>query len=240
MVLRGNSGASKALPQPVIRRMRLFSSKSNLASLRSLRWGRAQLQLRLTPDVLLRMVPRGPRACLSVATAGRLADIAGLKGALHGMNSDIKKPRLFGLPVALRGGSAGGPADVVRRFTLFWVPGDIDGALALIAVHSVYALYISGELLPFAGETVGRDNIAGALRQMRADFEYLLYRPLDLVEKGDEVRYQVEFMYRHRRSGEVLNGRFRMVMRVEDGLIVRTDEYHDRAKVEAFLRLFCS
>jgi ketosteroid isomerase-like protein len=47
-------------------------------------------------------------------------------------------------------------------------------------------------------------------------------------------------MYRHRRSGEVLSGRFRMIMRVEDGLIVRTDEYHDRAKVEAFLRLFCS
>ena len=29
-----------------------------------------------------------------------------------------------------------------------------------------------------------------------------------------------------------------MIMRVEDGLIVRADEYHDRAKVEAFMRLF--
>jgi ketosteroid isomerase-like protein len=35
----------------------------------------------------------------------------------------------------------------------------------------------------------------------------------------------------------VLNGRFRMVMQVKDGFIVRTDEYHDRAKVEAFMRL---
>ena len=44
-------------------------------------------------------------------------------------------------------------------------------------------------------------------------------------------------MYRHRASGEVLSGRFRMVMQVKDGLIDRADEYHDRAKVEAFLRL---
>jgi hypothetical protein len=28
-----------------------------------------------------------------------------------------------------------------------------------------------------------------------------------------------------------------MVMQVKDGLIVRADEYHDRAKVEAFMRL---
>ena len=45
-------------------------------------------------------------------------------------------------------------------------------------------------------------------------------------------------MYRHRASGEVLSGRFRMLIRVEDGLVVRADEYHDRAKVEAFMRLF--
>jgi ketosteroid isomerase-like protein len=155
------------------------------------------------------------------------------------MTSDLKKS-LLGLPVTLRATSEAGPANVVSRFSLFWVAGDIDGALSLVGEHCVYALYISGDLLPFAGETVGRANIAVALRQMRDGFEYLLYRPLELVEQGDEVRYQVEFMYRHRRSGEVLSGRFRMIMRVEDGLIVRADEYHDRAKVEAFLRLFCS
>ncbi len=152
------------------------------------------------------------------------------------MTSDTKDARVSDLPVALQTSAA--PVDVVRQFNTFWAPGDAESAVRLIAEHAVYALYISGDLLPFAGETVGQANIAAAMRQMRADYEYLLYRPLDLMAKGDEVRYQVEFMYRHRGSGEVLSGRFRMIMRVEDGLIVRTDEYHDRAKVEAFLRLF--
>jgi ketosteroid isomerase-like protein len=132
------------------------------------------------------------------------------------------------------------PADVVRQFNTSWAAGDIGSALRLIAEHCVYALYISDELLPFAGETVGRDAIAAVLRRIRADFEYLLYRPLHLMADGDTVRFQVEFMYRHLRSGEVLSGRFRLVMRVEGGLLVRADEYHDRAKVEAFLRLFGS
>jgi ketosteroid isomerase-like protein len=126
----------------------------------------------------------------------------------------------------------------VRQFNKAWAEGDLAGAMRWVAENSVYALYVSGELLPHGGETVGRDKIAAALRQVRADFEYLLYRPLNLKANGEVVRFQVEFMYRHRRSGETLSGRLRFVMRVKGGLIVRADEYHDRAKVEAFMRLF--
>lgn len=134
--------------------------------------------------------------------------------------------------------AAADPAEVVRRFNEAWGPGDIDEALKLVGDDAVYNLYISEDLLPIGGQTVGRANIEAALRKAREDFEYLLYRPLDLVTKGNEVRSQVEFMYRHRRSGEVLTGRFRIIMQIENNLIVRADEYHDRAKVEAFLRLF--
>jgi ketosteroid isomerase-like protein len=130
------------------------------------------------------------------------------------------------------------PSDAVRRFNVAWAPGDIEAAMSLVDEHCVYNLYISEELLPTAGQTVGRANIEAGLRKVREDFDYLLYRPFDLIANGNEVRHQVEFMYRHRRSGEVLSGRFRIVMRIEQGLIVRADEYHDRAKVEAFLRLF--
>lgn len=109
--------------------------------------------------------------------------------------------------------------------------------MAYVADDAVYELHISGEALPHGGMTAGRAPIEAVLRQIRFDWDYLLYRPLALVEDGEVVRFQVEFMYRHRASGEVLGGRFRMVMHIKDGLIDRADEYHDRAKVEAFLRL---
>jgi ketosteroid isomerase-like protein len=130
------------------------------------------------------------------------------------------------------------PKDVVDAFNRCWIKGDVDGAMQVVADDCVYALYISDELLPHGGETVGRENIRAALIQVRVDFKYILYRPYAFIVDGDVCRYRVEFMYRHRRSGEILSGRLRFLMKVRDGSIVRADEYHDRAMVEAFLRLF--
>ncbi len=130
-----------------------------------------------------------------------------------------------------------GPLEVVTQFNQAWETGDIEAALAYVADDAVYELHVSKEVLPFGGPTAGRSAIAATLRRIRADWEYILYRPMALTQAGDIVRFQVEFMYRHRASGEVLTGRFRLVMRIEEGLIKRADEYHDRAKVEAFMRL---
>jgi ketosteroid isomerase-like protein len=129
------------------------------------------------------------------------------------------------------------PLAVVTHFNAVWDAGDIEGVLALLADNAEYELHISKEVLPYGGLACGRADIGDKLRLMRADWEYILYRPFSLAADGSIVRFQVEFMYRHRESGQVLSGRFRLVMRVEDGKILRVDEFHDRAKVEAFMRL---
>ncbi len=129
------------------------------------------------------------------------------------------------------------PRAAVEAFNRAWIKGDVDAALTVVGDDCVYALYISDELLPHGGETVGKERIGAVLRQVRVDFTYILFRPHNFVVDGDMCRFNVEFMYRHNASGETLSGTFRMLMRVRDGLIVRADEYHDRARVEAFLRL---
>jgi ketosteroid isomerase-like protein len=129
------------------------------------------------------------------------------------------------------------PPDIVNGFNAAWAAGDIETGIAYFADDAVYAVHVSSDVLPDGGETAGRANIAAKLRRLREAFEYVLYRPLGLTAEDDIVRCQVEFMFRHRASGEVLSGRLRLVIRVKDGLIVRADEYHDRAKVEAFMRL---
>lgn len=131
-----------------------------------------------------------------------------------------------------------GPEDTVRRFLAVWGAGDIEGALGFVADDSVYALHISQEALPFGGETVGRAGIAACFHEIHRQFEYLVFRPHHFVADGDAVRVRVEFMYRHRASGEILSGNFRIIFTVRDGLLVRADEYHDRAMVEAFMRLY--
>lgn len=127
--------------------------------------------------------------------------------------------------------------DIARRFLAVWAAGDIDACMDFLAEDAVYTLYISREAVPFGGETAGRQNIEAALRLIRRQWEYLLFRPHNFVAKGDTVRVRVEHMYRHRASGAVLSGNFRLVFKMRDGLLVRADEYHDRAMVEAFVRL---
>lgn len=127
--------------------------------------------------------------------------------------------------------------ETVRQFLKVWASSDVEAAACFIAEDCIYALYISREALPFAGETVGKAAIVAALRIMRSQFDYVLYRPHRYISEGGNVRLRVEHMYRHRASGEVLSGNFSLIFEVRDNLIVRADEYHDRAMVEAFIRL---
>ena len=129
------------------------------------------------------------------------------------------------------------PASVIRRFSQAWAAGDIDATMALIAENAVYTLHLDEDAYPFAGETRGKPAIRAALEQMRAAFDYTLYRPFPAVVDGNRVRHQVEFMYRHRATDEELTGRYRLVWTVDDGLSTSCQEYHDRARIEAFARL---
>lgn len=130
------------------------------------------------------------------------------------------------------------PEDTVRQALKIWAAGDIDQTMQYVAEDAAYVLHVSNELLSFGGESAGRANIEAAFRQMRDQFEYLVFRPHNIVADGNTVRLRIEHMYRHRASGAVLTGNCRLVVQMRDGLFVRFDEYHDRAMVETFMRLF--
>jgi hypothetical protein len=56
-------------------------------------------------------------------------------------------------------------------------------AMQFVAGDAVYALHLSDERLPFAGETYGHAGIEGSLREMRRQFDYLVYRPHGIVRR---------------------------------------------------------
>ena len=130
------------------------------------------------------------------------------------------------------------PKAVVETGMRAWAALDIDAALVCFAPGAVHVLHVSETALAFGGETVGHAAIRARFLAMHDQFEYLLYRPMNFRAEGDVVRGTVEFMYRHRASGEILSGQSRKVLTVRGGLITRFDEYHDAARIEAFMRLF--
>lgn len=129
------------------------------------------------------------------------------------------------------------PASVVRYFQKAWETNDLDAAIALMADDAIYTLHISKAIVPYGGEHRGKVAIRACFTALLETFEGLLDRPFPVFVDGNNVRGQVEFIYRHRVSFHILSGRYRVLWEICDGLIVRCDEYHDTARVEAFMHL---
>ncbi|MGQ0671702.1 MAG: nuclear transport factor 2 family protein [Hyphomicrobium sp.] len=129
------------------------------------------------------------------------------------------------------------PRKIIRTFIDAWAVGDLDAAFDCVAEDAIYVLHVAETTLPHGGERRGRPAIRKALAKSWDNFEYILFRQLPLSGSEDVLRGQVEFMFRHRRSGEVISGTLRHVWMVRNGLIQRCEEYHDAAKLDAFMRL---
>ena len=124
-----------------------------------------------------------------------------------------------------------------------WKAQDVEACIALLAPDATYTLHIEETLLPFAGTTTGREQIGEQFRAMRREWEYLVFRPSPAkqhVGAPNQVNTRIEFMYRHKASGEDLSGYMRAAWTVEDGMIVTIIGYHDSALVETFLRLIAT
>jgi ketosteroid isomerase-like protein len=129
------------------------------------------------------------------------------------------------------------PEGILEGGLTAYALGDLEAAAAYFAEDAQYALYVDQDILPFGGQVIGRTAILGVWRNMSESFELLRYAARNLTVQDDIVRCQVDFAFRHRKSGEVIDGVMRVVAQVEDGRIVRYREYHDQERIRAFMRL---
>jgi ketosteroid isomerase-like protein len=118
-----------------------------------------------------------------------------------------------------------------------YAAGDLDGLMEMLTDDINYALYLDEAELPFAGETRGKDLLRQRIGQMHGAFEYVLFRPFKIRVVDNTAHNQVEFMYRHKATNELLCGRFRFVLIVKGEFIQRIEEYHDAERIKAFARL---
>ena len=130
-----------------------------------------------------------------------------------------------------------GAAAVVEGFWRAWSRRDKVGTMAFLATDIRYAMYIPQETVPFGGETQGRAAMSDRLQTILDAFDTLRFEGSITSVHGKTVRGQAAFAFRHKITGEVLEGVMRHVAVVEDGLIYDMAEYHDVERVKAFMRL---
>lgn len=126
---------------------------------------------------------------------------------------------------------------VVASFFASWGAQDVELTLAHVHDNILYKVHVGQGALPFGGEARGKEACRDLLFSILADFDYLKYEPAIISVKGNVVRAQVRFVYRHRLTGETLEGTRRLVFQIANGLVTRIDGYHDARLVEAFIRL---
>ncbi|MFY0611321.1 MAG: nuclear transport factor 2 family protein [Hyphomicrobiaceae bacterium] len=116
-----------------------------------------------------------------------------------------------------------------------WANQDLDRALRFVSDDIVHTLNVDGELVPFAASVKGKGAMREKLELMLETFEIGAYVTDHLSVQGHVVRANMKAVYIHLASGERLITKFRYVIEQRNGLMVRINEFHDAAYLEAFM-----
>jgi ketosteroid isomerase-like protein len=126
---------------------------------------------------------------------------------------------------------------VVVSFFAFWSVQDLEMAVAHGHPDIVYTIHNGRDASPFSGAYRGREGCRDLGYAVLAEFDYLAYEPTIVSVEDSIVRAHVFFRYRHRATGNLIEGSRRLVFEIRDGLIYRLDSYEDSRRLEAFMRM---
>ncbi|MEQ1695090.1 MAG: nuclear transport factor 2 family protein [Hyphomicrobiaceae bacterium] len=134
-----------------------------------------------------------------------------------------------------------GEEETTRRLFLqcfaAWTNRDLEGALSCMSEDVAHILNLDGTLVPYGASVEGKPALRKKLQLLLDTFEFGALVNESLSVEGRKATGRYKFIYIHCASGERLSGSFRFIIEQRDGLIVRMEEYHDAAYVEAFVRL---
>lgn len=136
--------------------------------------------------------------------------------------------------------SACDPAEFahVARMCRNYARGDVEAFLSDFPVDATYELHLDPRVFPYAGVAAGRDTFGQRVAELRADFEHLSWQATHIKAFGaGDIRARIETTVRRRRDDGVLKVPYLLVFTFENGRLVRLDEHHDAARLEAFGRL---
>jgi ketosteroid isomerase-like protein len=129
---------------------------------------------------------------------------------------------------------------IVNACHLAWSSRDLDRMLSFYSPHIIYTCNGEPEGPPnVTVRYVGRSAMRGFLSPLLEVAE-----SVSVVEgfqfDGEKARVNVACYLRHYRTGIVLSGQFRQVVRFEGGMISHLEEFHDAAKLATFWKLVSS
>lgn len=129
---------------------------------------------------------------------------------------------------------------LVHQTLVAWAKRDLEGTLRHMAPDIDYFVNVDGEVAPYATSSKGQEALRQRLQLMLDTFHFDAFvsgEIRDLPDQPGVFRVPITYYYREKTTDYRLDGRFRLVFEVRDGVIVRVEELHDSRYQEAFARL---
>lgn len=123
---------------------------------------------------------------------------------------------------------------VFRRAVRCWGEKDFAGTIATLDDAIVHNVNVHA--IPWLTGAEGKDEVASNLKLITDTFVINAFIIEALFYENDEIRANVLGYHVHRKTRERLDVRVRFRVRVQNGLIVRVDEYLDGPYIQAFQR----
>ena len=116
-----------------------------------------------------------------------------------------------------------------------WKAQDLDRLMTFVADDILYLINVDGIQVPYAMSAVGKEDLRGRLQVVIATFDLITYTIDRIVHEPDYSRALVHGVYRHIKTGEILDIHLRFYAWFgEDGLLTRVHELHDATYLAAF------
>lgn len=109
---------------------------------------------------------------------------------------------------------------------------DTESTAAYFAEDADFTIFTPSEIL-----FQGREAIAHRLREVIGEFHVDRFDARTILPCEEGLRTQIAYAFRHRTTGQTIDGVMRVIVSVRDGRIVRWHEYQDAERVDAFMRL---
>lgn len=125
----------------------------------------------------------------------------------------------------------------VLQAHLAWRDGDFARFMSFIAEDIIYIVNVDGMAVPYAMSALGKTDVADRLGLLLDTFDVTTFDIEHLVHEADSTRTRVHGVYRHKKTGEILDVKLRFRGWVANGLLTRIEETLDAKYIEAFERL---
>ena len=123
------------------------------------------------------------------------------------------------------------PVELIGEIYGDYARRDLDAVMEHFAEDAVFHWNADAEPARYCGSCRGRAAIRDRLLSLAGDFDYLSFRPFDLIDGGDRIAAQVEMRLRRSTTGEEFVLRSAHFWVVQDGRAVSLTEYYDTAFV---------